>query len=546
MLGLLLAYSGGVLLGRWLHPPLPCLFAATGLLLAAFWILPVCRRFLWVAILISAGWTQQVRHLSILAPHDLRMLSGEEAALADIRGRLLRRPELKAAQVDGELEWSARLLIEVSAVRLRGRWHPATGRVLARSPEVLGQDYFAGSWLQASGVLKAPDTAVAPGLFDYRAYLACRGVYRLLITEGAEDWRRLEGKGADRPGWSDRFIAWAETTLARGLPPDDPAVRLRWAMLLGWRGAITEDLSEPFLRSGTMHVFAISGLHVMLIAGILTGGLQVFGLSRGSSGLLVMPGLWFYAGITGWQPSAVRATVMMSVIIGGWALRRPSDLLNSLAGAAFLILLWDPRQLFHAGFQLSFSVVLSLAVVLPWMLRARDRWLEPEPLLPRSLRPTVREWCRSRLRGLLGAVAVSFAAWLGSVPLAAWYFHLVTPVSLLTNLVMVPLAGLVVLSGLCSWLCAPWWAWAAECFNNAGWLVMLVVAGGTAFAHLYAGVRRAAVGAAELGTPSALEMGSYLWWRPGHRPRSVASLSPPGSNPADYGTARRWRRLPVD
>ena len=472
LVGMLVAYAVGVLLGEWFETPLPLLFGATGLLLACFWAFPTCRWFVWVALLVGAGWVQQVRHQAVLAPHDLRQLLGDEAALAEVRGRLVRRPELKATLVRDTLEWRVRAVIEVSAVRLRGRWHPATGRVLARAPEPLDPEYFAGRHVEVSGVLKPPDPAAAPGLFDYRAHLARRGIHWLLLTDGPRDWRYFEALGPTEPGWSDRFVGWAEGTLARGLPPDDPAVRLRWAMLLGWRGAITDDLSAPFLRSGTMHVFAISGLHVMLIAGILTGGLRVLRLSRAGSGLLVLPLLWFYAGITGWQPSAVRATVMMSVIIGGWALRRPSDLLNSLAGAAFLILLWDPRQLFQAGFQLSFGVVLSLAVVLPWLLHARDRWLQPEPLLPRALRPTAREWCREKVRGVLGAVSVSAAAWLGSLPLAAWYFQLVTPVSLLTNLVMVPLAGLVVLSGLCSWLCGPWWPWATECFNHAGWLVM--------------------------------------------------------------------------
>ena len=472
LVGVLLAYMGGVLLGEWFETPLPLLLGAAGLLLACFWALPTCRWFLWVAVLVGAGWVQQVRHQAILAPHDLRQLLGGEAELANVRGRLVRRPELRAARVDETVEWRVRAVIEVSAVRLRHRWHAASGRVLARAPEVLGPDYFAGRHVEVSGVLKPPEAAAAPGLFDYRAYLARQGIHGLLITDGSIDWRRVEGAGPTAPGWSDRFVRWAEATLARGLTPDDPALRLRWAMLLGWRGAVTEDLSEPFLKSGTMHVFAISGLHVMLIAGILTGGLRVLRLSRAGSGLLVLPLLWFYAGITGWQPSAVRATVMMSVIIGGWALRRPSDLLNSLAGAAFLILLWDPRQLFQAGFQLSFSVVFSLAVMLPWLSHARDRWLAPEALLPPALRPTRREWCREKLRAALGAVAVSLSAWLGSLPLAAWYFHLVTPVSLFTNLIVVPLAGLVVLSGLCSWLCGPWCPWATECFNHAGWLVM--------------------------------------------------------------------------
>src|SRR6185503_685950 len=111
-------------------------------------------------------------------------------------------------------------------------------------------------------------------------------------------------------------------------------------------------------------------------------------------GVVVIPLIWFYTAATGWQPSAIRSTVMMTVIIGGWALKRPSDLLNSLAAAAFIILLWDPQQLFGASFQLSFFVVLSIALLMPPLELVRDRLLQTDPLLPE---PLVPRW-RQRLR----------------------------------------------------------------------------------------------------------------------------------------------------
>jgi competence protein ComEC len=80
---------------------------------------------------------------------------------------------------------------------------------------------------------------------------------------------------------------------------------------------------------------------------------------------LVLPALWFYAGLTGWPASAVRAAIMASVVILGWACHRPVDLINSLFAAAVIVLMWDPAQLFQPGFQLSFLVVLSIGVILP-------------------------------------------------------------------------------------------------------------------------------------------------------------------------------------
>src|SRR6266516_4293447 len=82
-----------------------------------------------------------------------------------------------------------------------------------------------------------------------------------------------------------------------------------------------------------MHIFAISGLHIALIAGILVSLLRVLQIPRGLCGWMVIPLIWFYTAATGWQSSAIRSTIMMSVIIAGWAIKRPSDLLNSLAAA---------------------------------------------------------------------------------------------------------------------------------------------------------------------------------------------------------------------
>src|SRR5207302_435477 len=204
-------------------------------------------------------------------------------------------------------------------------------------------------------------------------------------------------------------------------------------MALGWTTALTQEVSEPFMRTGTMHIFAISGLHIALIAGILVALLRVLQIPRAVCGWLVIPLIWSYTAATGWQPSAIRSTLMMSVIIVGWALRRPSDLLNSLAAAGFIILLWDPQQLFQASFQLSFFVVLSIALLLPPIEYIRRRLLQTDPLLPPELRPRWRRRLERPIHAVTTAFATSLAAWLGSLPLIAHYFHLLTPVSLLAN-----------------------------------------------------------------------------------------------------------------
>src|SRR3954464_5928652 len=150
---------------------------------------------------------------------------------------------------------------------------------------------------------------------------------------------------------------------------------------------------KPFIanQKTCMHIFAISGLHIALIAGLLVALFRVFQVPRSICGLFVIPLIWIYTGFTGWQASPIRSPVMMTIIIAGWGMSRPSNLLNSLGAAALIILIWDPQQLFQASFQLSFFVVLSLGLFVPVLDIRRQQALAPDPFLPAELRPAWRK-----------------------------------------------------------------------------------------------------------------------------------------------------------
>ena len=272
--------------------------------------------------------------------------------------------------------------------------------------------------------------------------------------------------------WSELFQTWGRATLGRGLPENDPAVELLWAMALGWRTGLSGDVAASFMQSGTMHLFAISGLHVALVAGIMLGLLRVCRLGRQGAAALVIPLLWFYAGATGWQPSAVRATVMMTLLLGGWVLKRPVNVLNSLGLAAFLILLWDPQQIFRASFQLSFVVVFSLACVVPPVAQWLENQARPDPYLPRLLWSRWQQGLFGVSRWLLGALAVSAGAWLASMPLVAHHFNLFNPVALLANVPVVVCGMAALASCLGSLLLGVWLEPVSVWFNHAAWFFM--------------------------------------------------------------------------
>ena len=466
-----LCYGGGILLADFLPLPLGWLFVAAFALVLPSTLWPRGRPWLIWPSLALVGMTALRLHQSALSPADLRTVVGETMRYTTVRGVLRETPYLRVYEHGDEQTWRTIALLEARSLQTQEtNWTTVQGDVVVSTAGVLPPEFFGGRAVEITGILRVPKGPLAQGLFDYRRHLSRLGVHYQLQVESTNEWR-VAG-GSVTPSVADRFRAWAQATLARGLPEEDESLRLLWAMTLGWKTALTDEVSEPFMRSGTMHIFAISGLHIALIAGLLVSLFRVLTVPRGKCGLLVIPLIWFYTGVTGWQASAIRSTIMMTVIIAGWSLRRPSELLNSLGAAAWIILVWDPSQLFQASFQLSFSVVLSLGLFLPALDRIRKRWMAPDPFLPDALRPRWRRWMERPAHHLTASFTTSLAAWLGSMPLVASYFHLFTPVSLLANLMIVPLSGLALTSNLASLATGGWWSGGAELFNHSAWFWM--------------------------------------------------------------------------
>ena len=489
--GLLVAW--GLMDSGW--PPLPWLFAMalTVAGLALGWTRG--RPILLGGLLFLTGWANLAWQVAVLAPDDLRLVVGASIELATIRGVLVEVPTFRVTEkpaagsprgpgslvktgrpldnevADDAVAYHTLVAVKVSSILISNRWQNASGDVVVTAPFRLDDIYRHGCPVAISGAIQPPPGALAEGLFDYRAYLRWLGIYYQLRTDRPQDWQ-LAGPSPTVPPLVDRFCAWAQATMARGLPVEDEPLRLLWALTLGWKTALTNEVSEPFMRTGTMHIFAISGLHIVLIAGVLVSLLRVMRTPRAWCGAIVIPLIWFYTAASGWQSSAIRSTLMMTVIVGGWSLKRPGNLVNSLAAAGFLILLYDPRQLFQASFQLSFFVVLSMALLIPPLEVWRERLLRGDPLLPADLRPAWRRALDTPLRWLTSSLATSLGAWLGSLPIIVYYFHLFTPVSLLANLIIVPLSSLALACNVGSLVGGAWLPWAPELFNHSAWFCM--------------------------------------------------------------------------
>ena len=237
------------------------------------------------------------------------------------------------------------------------------------------------------------------------------------------------------------------------------------AMLLGRRAEVSPRKRSVFTAAGTMHVFAISGLHVMLVAGLLKMMLSKVGLSPRACAACAIPLLTGFVMLSGARPSAVRAALMTTLWLGADLFDRKPDSLAAWGLAALMVYGLSPALLFDAGCALSFVVMLGImlwlrwsaqfATPLDWMRRIAAR----EQVLGACRRAErIMKWQSVGLR-ILGGLGISAAAWIAGTPITARLFGCLTLGSLVANVVVVPLAGMSVVLGatgmLASMVAAP-------------------------------------------------------------------------------------------
>jgi competence protein ComEC len=405
-------------------------------------------------------------HLAHVAPApgavELRLRALEDATLT-VTARGARR-----------LEFTARVLT------MRGEETPVTvsglTRVLLREPGALTVSY--GDELRAAGYLQPIAPPTEPGEFDAQNYYRIRGVRHEFLADPALTVN-LGGHGGN---WL-RQLAFAlrrhmGAALTVGLEDAPDTTALLRGLLFGDTGALADDTKAAFRVTGTQHVFAVSGLHVATLLAALLVTLDLTGATRWRWAWLALPALLVFCLATGLRPSAFRALVMIALVIGGWLLLRPAGVLNLLGAAALVLLAWEPGQVLDKGFQLSFCAVAGLAVGGGFFFARLYRPWQPDPWIPRRLLTRSRLAADRAARVLCAAVATSLSAWLATLPILLWDFHIVSPVTPLANLVVVPLATLCMtvaaLTVTLGWL----WHGFPLLLNQVNWLVLKGMVGG--------------------------------------------------------------------
>ncbi|YCM44003.1 ComEC/Rec2 family competence protein [Verrucomicrobiaceae bacterium 227] len=305
-------------------------------------------------------------------------------------------------------------------------------------------EYQPGEVLEVKGRFFVPSAERNPGNYSRLDQ------WRRNRVSGGLAIREVESVGL-RWQWgpfrlAERLRERLRESVTRGLPDDSKGKEVILAMMLGEKPPRDSEVSRAFRESGAMHVFAVSGLHVTLVGTLCWVVLMGLPIPRRAGVILVILSMITYAMVTGARPSAVRATVMAICFLGAFLVRRRPSLFNALALSFILVVSWAPAQVYDIGFQLSYGVLGSIGLGVGLAYRFTGKIAELDPLFPaRLMSDWGRRWMTVR-RYFASLAASSMAAWLGSLPLMMWHFGIVTPIAVLTSLVLIPLT-MVILGG---------------------------------------------------------------------------------------------------
>ena len=264
-----------------------------------------------------------------------------------------------------------------------------------------------------------------PEAFDYASYTQRKGIlYSQYLPE--KDWRRLGF--SPRMTWKEKALYYRTKVvdIISEINLDKEEQALLNALLLGYADGISTEQRKLFSSSGLSHILAVSGLHTGIIWSILYIAFYPLIWLRMPQmrHIFTIVGLWIYAFITGLSPSVIRACIMATFIIIGYVLNRKGNTLNSLCAAAFFMLLYQPYYLFDIGFQLSYISVLSIVLFYPVIFH--------------GIMTNNKLWNK-----IAGIIAISLATQIGTLPVAAYYFHTVPLLFLFTNLLIIPLLPII-------------------------------------------------------------------------------------------------------
>lgn len=277
---------------------------------------------------------------------------------------------------------------------------------------------------------------------SYRDYLYNQGIYFIMGIKSKADFIRLnKNRGFPIKRFALRLKNKMEKVVFQYT--SCLAAAILDAMVLGEKKNIPWFVNDAMIKTGTIHILVVSGFNVGIVSFIIILFLKLARIPRKARFIIAIPCLLIYCLMTGASNPVVRSTVMAIVFMLGFLLKREADIYNSLSVASLFILAANPRQLFDIGFQLSFVSVIAIVYLYP-KIRV---FLRIESLKIKYF------------NFFIDGCLVSLSAWLGTLGFIAYYFRIISPITVLANIFIVPLATLITLCGfglmLMGWVFGP-------------------------------------------------------------------------------------------
>jgi len=339
-----------------------------------------------------------------------------------------------------------------------------------RALKKLYTQFKPGNEIKVTGFYHKGKERRNPGEFDYNAYLNSKKILGIINIDGSKSISVLNPETNVLKNIIFQSRVSIDNRLKEYYSPETAAL-LR-GLLLADRGEINYETKNEFINAGVVHVLAVSGLHVgyiILIFLFLFGRFNIYLRS-----ILTIVGLICFMLITGVPPSVFRATVMATVLIIAFLANRSTNLLNSISIAAVIILFINPNELFNPGFQLSFSAVLAIGIILPHLNELINGWnIRNKPL-----------------RYIILFSAVSLSAQIGTLPFTLLYFNKFSLIALFTNLIVIPAIGVIIASAIVMLVFStvlPFIAIYFAAFNDlltSGVLTLIKFSGNLSFSYL--------------------------------------------------------------
>ena len=433
----MIALMAGILIGNWIT--LPSILPPV-LMIAVLIFLILCIKMKWnrtifllmISFMLIAGLFNAQRQ-QYLSQNDHHIVHQAKQGKQTVEGIVTATDQISADKYS--------LIVRCRRIFKNHSYYPVSGLIRLTIPSSLSFQY--GDFIRFHTSIKRIHSFHNPGSFDYERYLNRQGIYVAgFIADSAGIVLIRHNTASGIKLQLEAFRSYLKNLIYANAP--SPEREILEAMIIGNQKTIPTDVRDNFAKTGTSHMLSISGLHVGLVAS--ASFLIVLMLLKSSEYLMLRFNIIkiataaafvpvaVYALVAGMGTTVLRAALMTLAFLTALMIGKQKDLYNILFFAALVILIVAPESLFEISFQLSFSAVFAIVFIVS---KLNISTIPMPAALPDALHPLIRR--------VYIFILVSAAATLGTLPIIVYYFNRVSTVTLIANLIAVPLLGMLTL-----------------------------------------------------------------------------------------------------